>query len=693
MQIHQQPAGWYAPLVLGTLVWICGFGTTARAAEGLWTLDNLPVAQIKAKYGFEPDAGWTERVMQSTVRLASGCSGAFVSADGLVLTNAHCVLDCARELSGGKRDVVNNGFVAHKRDQELACPSAEVNRLDAITDVTASINAATEGLEGRAFVEARNTQIADLESTCVGAESATVHCDVVELYNGGRYALYRYYRLRDVRLVFSPEYRAGFFGGDPDHFNFPRYTFDIGLLRAYENGKPASVAHHLKLNPAGAQPGELTMITGHPGDGERQLTVAQLLRMRDVDLTEYLAYYSEQRGLLWQYSRGSAEAARQAQADLAHAESHLKEFRGELDALLDPALLEQKRAQEEALRSAYKGTADNDPWIAIANAQRRYREIEAPYRLLEGRRGLYSRYFTIARHLVRAAEERAKPNAERLPEYQDASLPRLQQILFSTTPIYPDYEKTKLAWSLDTMRTQLGADDPVVKLVLARESPEVVSEHLVDGTQLGEVAVRQRLWAEGVEAIAKSKDPFIQLARAVDTISRDLRSRYESEVEAVEAHNAATIEQLRLAQFGTSAYPDATSTLRLSYGEVRGWIEKGQAVEPFTTLKEIFDRATGFDPFRLPDGWLAARTTLDLDTRFNFVTTNDVFGDNTSGPVINREAEVVGLAFDGNIHSLSGKFWFDEARSRSVAVHSAAIAEVLTKVYHAESLVQEMTHD
>ncbi len=693
MRIHRRPETRCASLVLITVLWAGSFCTAAQGAEGMWTLDDLPIAQLKAKYGFEPDATWAGRVMQSSVRLADGCSGSFVSADGLVLTSARCVLDCAQTLVSAGPDVVNDGFVAHKRGEELACPSEAIDRLEVMTDVTARINEVTDGLVGQAYATARNARIADLESACVGTQAATVRCEVVELYDGGRYALYRYHRFQDVRLVFSPEYRAGFFGGDPDNFNFPRYTFGVGLLRVYEDGKPAQTAQHFRLNPAGAQLGELTLVTGHPGDVERQLTVDQLLRLRDIDLVEYLAYYSERRALLWQYSRGSEAAARQAQADLAFTENNLKVFRGELDALLDPALLKQKRAQEAALRAAYKGTADNDPWIAIARAQQHYREIEARYRLLEGRRGLYSRYFTVARHLVRAAEERAKPSADRLSEYQDASLPRLQQTLFSAAPIDPEYEKTKLAWSLSTLRAQLGADDPLVKLILARESPEAVSEHLIDGTRLGDVVERQRLWSGGVEAIATSKDPFIQLARAVDTISRDLRSRYESEVEAVEIHNTATIAQLRFAQLGTSAYPEATSTLRLSYGEVLGWVEKGREVSPFTILRGAFERATGFDPFRLPDRWQAAKAKLDMNARFNFVTTNDITGGNSGSPVINRDAEIVGLAFDGNIHSLSGSFWFDEARNRAVAVHSASIAEVLKTVYHADDLVQEMMSD
>ncbi|MDD3762369.1 MAG: S46 family peptidase [Nevskiales bacterium] len=675
---------WGAGLLL-----VAAASLPARAAEGMWTLDNLPLGPLKAQYDFEPDQAWIDHVMHASVRLASGCSGSFVSDDGLVLTNAHCVLDCVHELSDDAQDLVNEGFVARKRDAEAKCPAEEVNQLEAITDVTAQVETATEGLEGEAFVDARNAVIGDIESACIGDQAGRRRCDVVELYNGGLYHLYRYRRYQDVRLVFSPEYRAGFFGGDPDNFNFPRYNLDIGLLRVYEDGRPIDVADRFRINRKGARPGELTMVTGHPGRTERQLTVAQLERVRDVDLIDTLAYYSERRALLWQYSRQGESAARRAQADLTFTENSLKVFKGQLQALLQPELIERKRQEELALRES-AGDLESDPWAAIADAQNAYRELRDPYVLVERRRGFYSTYFSMARGLVRAADERAKPNAERLPEYQDASLPRLEQTLMSSAPIDPDYEATKLAWSLTKLRELLGPDDPLVKLVLGRESPEIVAQRLVEGTALGDVAERRRLWEGGVPAVAQSKDPFIQLARAIDRVSRDLRTRYEAEVESVETRNQAIIARLRFEKYGTSIYPDATFTLRLSYGEVKGWVENGQTVEPMTTLGGAFERATGVDPFALPQSWLSRKKALDLDVPFNFVTTNDIIGGNSGSPVINRKAEVVGVAFDGNIHSLGGAFWFDETLNRCVAVHSGAIIELLDEVYEAPALVKEL---
>lgn len=658
------------------------------AAEGMWTFDNLPRAALKQQYGFEPDAAWVEHAMKSSVRLAGGCSGSFVSKDGLVLTNSHCVIGCVQDLSSAERDYVNQGFVARTRAQELQCPDVELNRLDAISDVSARIAKATAGLSGQAYADAKTAEQGRIESECLGDASATRRCDVVELYNGGQHHLYRYHRYPDVRLAFSPEYASGFFGGDPDNFNFPRYNLDMAMLRAYENGVPAAVAHHFRIQRAGAQPGELTMVTGHPGSTERQLTVAQLERLRDVDLIGTLLNYAERRAMLAQYSRASAEAARQAQSDLTFTENSYKVYRGELAALLDPTVFARKRAEEAELRAAAPSAA---PWDAIADAQRAWRDMEAAYLMIEGKRAFYSQHYNIARHLVRAANERSKPNDQRLPEYQDAAAARLKQVLFAKAPIYPEYETAKLSWSLSKLRESLGVDDPLVKLVLKNESPESLAARLVRGTRLSEVAERERLWQGGLEAVSQSKDPFIQLARALDGVSRELRSAYESRVEAVESKNATLIAQQRFKALGTAVYPDATFTLRLSYGEVRGWEERGKTIKPYTDFAGLYARHTGFDPYALAPSWLAAKSKLKLDTPFNFVTTNDITGGNSGSPVINRKAEVVGLAFDGNIHSIGGGYIYDERVNRMVAVHSAAILEALDRVYGAGALFKELT--
>lgn len=668
---------------------------SVHAAEGMWTLDNLPRAALESQYGFKPDAATVDKAMQASVRLAGGCSGSFISPEGLVLTNAHCIIDCVQELSSAGQDLVRDGFVARSRGEEKQCPAVELNRLDRISDVSVRIQKATDGLSGKAYIEARNAEKARIESECIGGDAATVRCDVVELYNGGLHHLYRYRRYQDVRLAFSPEYASGFFGGDPDNFNFPRFNLDMGLLRAYENGQPARVEQYFRVNPAGLQEGEMTLVTGHPGSTKRLLTVAQLERERDVDVLNTLLYLAERRGLLLQYARQGAEQARVSASDLLSTENSYKVLNGRLRALSDPAFMQRKRREEEALRAQLAQNAGllsrhRSAWEEIAGAQTRYTELEAPYQLIENRRGFFSQYYRYARELVRVAEERKKPNAERLRGYTDAELPRLRQLLLSSAPIDADYETATLGWSLTKLRELLGVDDPFVRLVLGKESPQALAQRLVGGTRLGDAAVRQALWEGGAAAVAGSRDPFIRLALATDPAARAIRKRYEEQVEAVEKKNAERIAQVRFALQGTSVYPDATFTLRLSYGEVKGWEERGQPVAPFTTFAGLYARATGFDPFALAPSWVKARDRLRLKTPFNFVTTNDIIGGNSGSPLLNRKLELVGLAFDGNIHSLGGAYGYDETRNRCVAVHSAAMVQALSTVYGAKDLLAEI---
>lgn len=653
----------------------------------MWTLDQLPKAALKDSHAFEPDQVFVDKLMRASVRLASGCSGSFVSADGLVLTNNHCVIGCLSGLSAEGRDYVNQGFLAQSREQELQCPNTELNRLEQIQDVTERMAKATTGLSGKAYNDAKNAEKSRIESEC--GKSQNIRCDVVELYNGARHHLYRYQRYQDVRMVFAPEYDVGFFGGDPDNFQFPRYNLDASLLRAYDNGKPARVKDWFTVSTHGIKAGELSLVTGHPGSTERQLTVAQLERARDIDLLHGLVYFSELRGLLTRYSAENAEQARQAQDALPFVENTLKVYSGEIRALQSLALMQRKRQDEAALRAS-ASEADRKIWDEIAQAQQIYARIWPPYRYIEVGDGFRARYFQIARTLVRGAEERGKPNAERLREFQDAKLPALTQQLFSSAPIYPGYEQVKLAWSLAKLREQLGPDDGFVKLVLGRDAPDALAARLIKTTRLGEVEERRRLWEGGAEAIAASKDPFIQLARAVDAPARAIRREYEDQVQAVETRGAETLARVRFEKFGTAVYPDASFTLRLSYGEVQGWEEAGRQVEPFTTLAGLYARSTGAAPFRLPARWTERKDSLALDTPFNFVTTNDIVGGNSGSPVLNRRGELVGLAFDGNIHSLGGAFGYDAALNRCVAVDARAIVESLRGVYQAEELVKEM---
>ena len=687
-----------ARLVCAFTLAIILFPLAGRAAEGMWTLDKLPTKELQAHYGFTPDAAWVEHAQRSALRLAGGCSGSFVSPDGLVLTNHHCVRECVQQLSTAQKNYVADGFYAKEGKDEVLCPTIELNRLDRISDVTARMKRATSGLEGAAFSKAQKAEQSGIEAECVGDDKERTRCDVVELYHGGVYDLYRYHRFQDARLVFAPEESIAFFGGDPDNFNFPRYDLDIGMLRAYEDGKPAKVADYFPFSANGAADGELTMVLGHPWSTQRQFTIAQLERRRDVDLPSRLLYASEMRGMLNRFATESAESARTSESDRFRLENSIKAYKGQEQALLDPQVFEVKRKQEAELRafvdaSPARKAKYGSSWDQIARAQLVYRSFETRWKFIEGGRGLDSQYFDFARQLVRVAAERAKPNAERLHEYTESALPTMQQEMLSNAPVYPGFEKVKLGWSLTKLREWLGADDATVRGVLGKEAPEAMAARLVDNTRLGDPAVRKALWEGGQAAIDASTDPFILLARQVDPEARALRKRYEDEVEAVEKKNAELIAQARFDKYGTNVYPDATSTLRLSDGVVKGWDEKGAPVKPFTEIAGAFDRATGLDPFKLPGSWIKAKDQLNGTQRFDFVTSNDIIGGNSGSPMINRKGEIVGLVFDGNIESLGGAYWFDERVNRTVAVHSGAIVEALRKVYGADRVVREIERE
>ena len=669
--------------------------TSTYAAEGMWTFDNLPRQQMQARYGFSPTQAWADHVQRSAVRLAGGCSGSFVSADGLVMTNHHCVNSCVQQLSSASKDFIRDGFYAKERTDEQLCPEIELNRLDRISDVTTRIQSATSGLDGKDYSRAQKAEKSRIESECVGADKARTRCDVVELYHGGLYHLYKYRRYQDVRLVFAPELAMAFFGGDPDNFNFPRYDLDIGLLRAYEDGKPAKVVDYLPFSKKGAEEGEMTMVVGHPGSTQRLLTLSQLEFLRDLALPQRLFLGSEQRGLYTQFRALGPEQYRIAQSELFGIENSLKARKGQLEALQDPEVFTYKRKQEAALRTFVAADpklqqAYGSAWDEIEKAEIVARNLYWPYRLIEQGVGFGSKYFGYARTLVRGAEERAKPNADRLREFTESALPSEEQGLFSTAPVYPEFEQVKLTWALTKLRELLGTDDPLVQKLFAQESPQQLATRLIKGTMLGDAEVRKALWSGGRDAIAASTDPFIKLALAVDPEARAIRKRVEDEVDAVENKSAQKIAAAGFAKDGTGTYPDATFTLRLSYGEVKGWQEGGRTIAPFTTIAGAFRHSTGYEPFKLPDSWIAARDRLDGNQRFDFVTTNDIIGGNSGSPMINRDGEVVGLIFDGNIHSLGGAFWFDERVNRAVAVHSGALLEALGKVYGADRIVQEL---
>jgi len=673
---------------------IAFIAVSVHAAEGMWTLDNLPRTQLKTQYQFEPSEAWIQKVMRSTVRVGRGCSGSFISAHGLVLTNHHCLRRCIQALSSNSRNLITDGFLARTMDKEMACPDLELDQLDQVTDVTDIVKAATAGKDASSFADAYSAIAGKVTENCmIDSREYSARCDVVTLYHGGRYYLHRYHLYQDVRLVWAPEFATALFGGDPDNFNFPRYNLDASVLRVYENGKPIDTADFFKIKEQGVSENDVTFVTGYPGTTQRELTNAQLIVMRDVRLIRQLILLSDLRGTLSQYGKSGSEAERIAFNDLMTTENQLKAFHGRLTALQSESLLNAHMARELRLQKYVNEHSElafaKNAWQEIANAEQLYRSIGNEYYFIEQERGLQSTYFSFAKALVRAQAERSKPDAERLPEFTKAAMPNVEQNLLTTAPIYPALERIKLTWSLIKLREWLGADHPVVKKILGNESPEVLAARLIRTTRLGDLNVRRRLWNKP-DLIRESNDPFIKLALAIEPDSRAIRQQFDNQIESVERRAGQAIAEARFAMSGTNTYPDATFSLRLSFGEVKGWLEGGKPISPFTDIAGAFQRHTGSQPYALPKSWLVAKSQLQMELPFNFVTTNDIIGGNSGSPIINRDAELVGLAFDGNIHSLGGAYGFDEAVNRTVALHPAALVEGLKKIYHAEELLKEL---
>jgi hypothetical protein len=667
-----------------------------HADEGFWPFNRIPRAAIKQAYGVDLSDAWLQRVQQASVRFPSG-SGSFVSADGLVLTNHHVAMDIIQELSTAERDYVKTGFLAHDRSQEVRAPNLELVVLQTIEDVTARVNAAIKpGMSPQDTLAARRAAIASIEDE---AEKKTnLQSEMVTLYQGAQYHLYLYKKFTDVRLVFAPEFDIAFFGGDPDNFTFPRYNLDMTLFRVYENGKPLAVTNYLPWSTAGARENEPVFTTGHPGTTQRLNTMAHLEVLRDHSLPANLDMYGRIRNALEVYGKQGAEQERQAKDLFFGIENSLKSWKGQLQGLQDPAIMKKKQQAETALRNAVIADADykarfGDAWDAVAKARRELLPYNIERVMFEGGLGLYSDYFSHARTLLRWAEESQKPNGERLPEYTDPRKPQIEKQIGSDVPVFPGLEKAKLGAALAIMSDRLGADHALVRQILAGKTPEARAAELVDGTTLGDAAVRKQLFGGGAAAVKASTDPFIELARLIEPRARELRTKYDNDVLAVEREAYAKIAQAVFATQGDAAYPDATFTLRLSYGAVKSYQDNGKRIDPFTQVRGLYVRADQHGmkpPYKYPDTWAKARGTLDLNTPFNFVTTNDIVGGNSGSPVINARGELVGLIFDGNIQSLPGYFVYDAAVNRAVAVDVRGMTEALRKVYRAAAIVTEL---
>ncbi|HXG88185.1 MAG TPA: S46 family peptidase [Vicinamibacterales bacterium] len=691
---YQTIRRWQSAACLAVLV--AAAPLVGHADEGFWPFNRIPRAAIKQAYGVDLTDAWVQRVQQASVRFPSG-SGSFVSADGLVLTNHHVAMDLISKLSTPDRDYVKTGFLAKERSQELVAKDLELVTLQTIEDVTAQVNAAIKpGMTSAETLAARRSAIAAIEKD---SEAKTgLQSEMVTLYQGAQYHLYQYKKFTDVRLVFAPEFDAAFFGGDPDNFTFPRYALDMTVFRVYDNGKPLQVKHYLPFSTTGTKEGEAVFTSGHPGTTQRLNTVAHLEFLRDMSLPFNIEVYTRMRNALDRYAKQGAEPERQAKDMFFSLENSLKSWKGQLQGLNDPATLGKKVAAEASLRASVMANASyqtrfGDAWDAVSKARRDLHPYNVERVMFEGGLGLYSDYFTHARTLVRWADESQRPNGERLPEYTDARRAAIERQVGSSTPIYAGLEQARLAESLAIMRDKLGADHALVRQVLDGKAPDARAAELVAETRLGDIAVRKQLFAGGAAAIKASTDPFIVIARNIDTRARELRTKFDNEVLAVERDAYAKIAQAGFATQGDALYPDATFTLRLSVGAVKGYDENGQRVTPYTQIRGLYVRADQHGmkpPYKLPDTWAKARSTVNVSTPYNFVTTNDIVGGNSGSPVINARGELVGLVFDGNIQSLPGYFIYDASVNRAVAVDSRGIIEALRKVYHAETLASEL---
>ncbi|MBS0204500.1 MAG: S46 family peptidase [Planctomycetes bacterium] len=682
---------------LSFLLAIAAMAPIGQSDEGMWAFNHLPRQQLKAKYDFEPTDAWVNHVMKSAVRFNSGGSGSFVSSTGLVLTNHHVGADTLHKVSTAGNDYYRQGFRARTQADEPKAPDLELNVLQSIEDVTTRVTAAVKPeMTPAAAFAARQAVIATIEQESL--QKTGLRSDVVTLYQGGQYHLYRYKKYTDIRLVWAPEFAIAFFGGDPDNFEYPRYDLDVCLFRAYENDQPAKIEHFLKWSKAGAADNELVFVAGHPGRTDRLNTMAALKFNRDIRLPYILDWLRREEIMLQQYSQDGEESYRIGKEDLFGVQNSRKALLGQLAGLQDAGILAPKAKAEEALRA--RVAADprlkaeyGSAWQRIEQAKQVQTELLQEYSVLETRQGIGGALFSIARTLVRLAAENEKPNTQRLREFSDSARSSLVLQLYSSAPIYDDLELAKLTDSLGYLTEKLGADSPLVQAILAGKGPAARAADLIAGTKLKAVAERERLAKGGTAAIESSTDPLIQLARLLDPAARAIRKKYEEQVVEVERQAYGQIARVLFEVEGPDRYPDATFTLRLSFGTVKGYLENGQRIPPWTTMGGAFDHAARHgnrDAWVLPESWHQHRSKIAAATPYNFVSTCDIIGGNSGSPVINRAGEFVGIIFDGNVQSLIGNFVYDETQNRAVSVHSSSIIEALTNIYDAADLAQEL---
>ncbi|MBL7961232.1 S46 family peptidase [bacterium] len=667
--------------------------TPLIADEGMWTFDNLPLKLLKEKYGFEPSQEWIEHVRLSCVRINDGGSGSFVSPNGLVMTNQHVMRGQLQKLSTPENDYVKNGFYANSPADELKCPDVELNVLVSMDNVSEQVHNAAKNLNDQEGLKARAAEISKIQKESF--DSTGLRSDVITLYQGGEYWLYRYKKYTDIRLVFAAEQQIAFYGGYLDNFTYPRYELDMALVRVYENGKPIESKHFLKWNSKGAVEGELVFVVGNPGSTDRMMTMAQLETQREIVLPMILKSIKRRLNVLKNYAASGSEQARQVVAAIAGTENGLKSITGEYNGLLDKDLMKQKQDDENKFRTAVNANAEwkktyGSAWNDIAKAQKKYEEYFKIQRFRSVPNGSMA---NMALRLVRYASELTKADADRMNGYHDAQLESFKRSLQSTAPVYPELDEKLLINAFEESLELLGPKDLFVKTILNGRTPAEAASEIVNGTKLNDRDFRKSLIEGGPAAIDASNDPMLVFARKIDPILRESGTSFRDQIASVEVASGEKIGKARFAVYGKSMYPDATFTLRFAFGTVKGYPSNGTLAAPITTYYGLYDRALGFglkEPFHLPARYMERKDKLDLSTPSNFATTCDIIGGNSGSPVINRNGEVVGLIHDGNMEGLVGNFIYNDETGRAVSDHSAGMIMALRKLYDADRIANEL---
>lgn len=680
-------------LVMAAAAAVLAAASTARAEEGMWTLDNFPIARANQTLGTHIDQAFLDRVRLASAKFG-GCSAGFVSGEGLLLTNNHCVESCVADLSTQATNYTRMGFTPRSREEELKCPGATVDVLTDVGDVTERMQKAGEGLSGLAFTQARDAEAGRIEREACGDDRGK-RCQVVTLYRGGQFKLYTYKRYSDVRLAYAPENSAAAFGGDPYNFSFPRYSLDAAFIRVYEDGRPAATPNHFTWTADRPAVNTPVFVVGTPGATQRLLTQDQLATVRDVFLPMDQILNSELRGRMIRFSEESEENAFIAFDPLGSVENSFKRGMGRMKALVDPGFIAQREQAEADFRA--RVAADpalaariGDPWTALSEVQDDYRELFPAWHMLETRGGGGSNLFDWAETLVRGAQERAKPSDQRLAEFADSRLRAVENTLLAERPVYPAFEQLRMEWWLSKTREVLTADDPQIEALLGQESPEGLSARVVEGSRLADVAVRRALWQGGLEAIQASDDPMIRYVLSIQPVTRAARAAWDERVQGPTDRASETLAAARFAAYGDTVYPDATGTLRMSYGLVEGSDVPGQRFEPFTTFAGLWNRASGAPPFQAAPRLLAAKDKIDPDTILNMTVSSDTIGGSSGSPVITERMEILGANFDSTVMSQRNAYGYDRNVNRSVIVTTPAITAALRDVYGMDHLVREL---